>query len=187
MPLRANSVLIAGLLLVPVLASAEAREREGTVALLPAVGFPADADNPAPGLTLSFGIKPLRSLEVGIDVSFSRQEGGDGAHTLTAVPLGVSFEWTPTPDRDLRPILHATAGKGFASVSGAGGYRELTSWFGLVGAGVTADLSSVLGLYADAGYLYFRLKDDTLGGMDAGGPLVRAGIYFRWDPPAKRF
>lgn len=187
MSLRAPALLLAASLLVPVIASAEALEREGTVALLPAVRFPSDADGPAPGFTLSFGLKPTRSLEVGIDLGASRGEGGDGAYTLTTVPLGVSFEWTPMPDRDLRPVLHATVGKGFATVNGDGDYRELTSYFALAGAGLTADLSSDVGLYADAGYLYFRVKDDTLGRLDAGGPLVRAGVYFRWDPLPKRF
>lgn len=187
MPVRARpAFLLLALALAPTAAGAEALEREGTVAILPAVRSPSGADGPAPGLTLSFGIKPTRTLEVGIDLGASRSDGGGGAYHLTALPIGVSFEWTPAPDWDLRPVLHATAGKGFAAIDGEGGYRELTSYFALAAAGVTADLSSEIGLYADAGYQYFRVKDEALGRLDAGGPLVRAGVYFRWDPLPQR-
>ncbi len=177
---------LAALLALPGAAGAKALEREGTVAILPELRFPDGADGPAPGLTLSFALKPLRALEVGIDLGVSRSEGGDGAYHVDALPLGVSFEWTPAPDWDVRPILHATVGKGFVSVDGAGGYRERTSYFALAGAGVTADLSSDVGLYADLGYRYFRVEDEILGRLDAGGPVARAGVYFRWDPVPAR-
>jgi hypothetical protein len=176
----------AAVALLPAAAAAKAREREGTVAILPTVSLPSGADAPAPGLTLSFGLKPIRTLEVGIDFAASHHEGGDGAFTLTAVPIGVSFEWTPTPEWDLRPVVHATLGKGFVAVDGAGGYRERAEYFALAGAGVTADLSGDLGLYADLGYRYFRLDDDAEGRLDAGGPLARLGIYFRFDPAPDR-
>lgn len=175
------SVVLA-LSLVPAAAGAEALEREGTVAILPTVRLPDGADGPAPGLTLSFAIRPTRTLAVGIGLAASRSEGGGGAYKLTALPVGISFGWTPTPDWNVRPLLHATAGKGFTAVDGEGGYREPTSYFALAGAGLAADLSADLGLYADAGYEYFRVKDDVLGKLDAGGPLVRAGVYFRFDP-----
>jgi hypothetical protein len=180
------ALLLVAAVSCPAAAGARALEREGTVALLPALRFPSGADGPAPGFTLSFALKPTRALEVGIDLGASRSEGGGGAYRLTAVPVGISFEWTPTPDWDVRPILHATAGKGFTAIDGAGGYREPTSYFALAGAGLTADLSADLGLYADAGYEYFRVKDATLGRLDAGGPLVRAGVYFRFDPVPAR-
>jgi hypothetical protein len=183
---RTAAALAAAVSLLPAAAAAKAREREGTVAILPAVGLPSGADAPAPGLTLSFGLKPTRTLEVGIDFSASHQEGRDGAFSLTAVPIGVSFEWTPTPDWDLRPVFHATAGKGFVSVDGDGGYRELTDYFVLAGAGLTADVSEDVGLYADLGYRYFRLDDGTEGRLDAGGPLARFGVYFRFDPVPDR-
>lgn len=179
------TLAVLALPLVPAAGAAEAREREGTVAILPAVRFPKGADAPAPGLTLSFGLKPSRTLEVGIDVSASRSGGTDGGY-LVAVPVGVSFEWTPLPALDVRPVIHATLGKAFVAVDGEGGYGEATPYFALAGAGITADLSSELGLYADGGYLVAGSGEGLPGSPEIGGPLVRLGIYFRWDPIPER-
>ena len=54
--------------------------------------------------------------------------------------------------------------------------------------GLQADLNDTIGLMADVGYLYSRADDATLGTVDAGGAIVRAGVYFRWEPiPERRF
>ena len=138
----------------------------------------------APNLTLAFGFKPSSSLEVGIDLGGSYASGGPVQ--IVAAPLMLRMSWTPLPDLDVRPVLHGGFGKQLMTVKGAGKYREHTPYAGLVGAGLQADLSAALGLQLDAGYLHARAEDEALGRIDGGGPFVRAGLYFRFEPTPER-
>ncbi len=189
-----RGVICGGLLmlltLTPVASSAAALAREGTVAILPAARLastPTGLDNEgaAPAMMLAFGFKPNASLEVGIDVGLSSAglRAGAGRYDLLIVPLLLRGSWTPTPRWDLRPVVHAGVGKELLLVYGPRGeYREHTPTAAMGAVGIQADLSTSIGLALDLGYLYASAKDPALGRLDGGGPFVRAGLYFRWEP-----
>ncbi|HWV38698.1 MAG TPA: hypothetical protein VN033_09520 [Vulgatibacter sp.] len=171
-------------------AQARAIEREGIVAILPAARFgarPAGLDNRgfAPALTVSFGLRPTAATELAIEVGGTVFGAGRGADRLDVigVPLLVRGSYTPTPARELRPILHAGVGKQLLLVEAPGGeYQEHTPTVAMAAAGLQADLTEAMGLQADVGYLFARAKAPGMGEIDGGGVFVRAGLFFRWEP-----
>lgn len=184
--MRKTAVVMALVLLGPAKASARALEREGTVAVLTAVRAPSRVPGAklVPGLALSFGFKPLVALEFAVDIAAHYVQAD--AFSMTTLPLGLTLKWTPLPSYELRPIFTATLGKEFVALDGpAGRYREHTPYLLVFSGGAVADLGSLAGIYADVGYQYARVKDTLHGVLDAGGPLVRAGVYFRWEPLRK--
>ncbi len=189
-----RAALAAALLALAPAAHAESLAREGTVAILPTARFakaPAGLDGAAaaPGLGLSFGFKPSASFELGIDIAASMTEatGKGGTWSVLGAPLMLRFTWTPTPHLDVRPVLSAGLGKALVTVDGPA-YREHTPYAMQATAGLQADLSDKVGLMLDAGYLHSRADDPTLGTVNAGGAIVRGGVYFRWEPiPERRF
>lgn len=178
---------------LPLRSEAEALSREGIVGILPSATFspqtgPGDGRQAAFGGTLAFGFKPSAPLEVGIDISGSTStlQQADGRDLrLWSVPFLLRLSWTPTPKWDLRPVFHVGAGKALIMVDGAS-YKEHTPLVAQATAGLQMDLSETTGLWFDVGYLYARAEDPDLGKLDAGGPLARAGIYFRWEPVPER-
>ncbi|AKU90395.1 hypothetical protein [Vulgatibacter incomptus] len=188
---RTGALLLAlTLAWLPLSAGAEAREREGTVAILPAARLargPAGVENggAAPAMVLAFGFKPTASSEVGIDVGATALgvRANDGRYDVVGVPILLRGSWSPAPRWDVRPVLHAGLGKELVLVYGPGDvYREHTPLALMAAAGIAADLSNEIGLSADLGYLYGRADDPGLGRLDGGGGFIRAGVYFRWDP-----
>lgn len=192
--MKRAALALAAALLLPSAAQARSLAREGTVAILPSARFGStpkglDAPAAAPGLGLAFGFKPSASFELGIDVagSMSEAKGSGGSWRILGAPLLLRASWTPTPDLDWRPVLHAGVGKALVTVDGPS-YREHTPTAFFAALGVQGDLSDTIGLMADVGYLHSRADDATLGRLDAGGAIVRAGVYFRWEPiPERRF
>lgn len=185
MIVRLLACLLVLLALPPREAAAAAVEREGIVAILPAARWGQGDVGIAPKLGLSFGIRALAALEVGVDVAASRAsvhaEGRD--NEFFSLPLLLRGSWTPTPQWDLRPVVHAGIGKALVIVDGGSSKdREHTPQAFMAAAGIQADLSESVGMAADVGYLHLRTNDPKLGSLDGGGPFVRAGVYFRWEP-----
>jgi len=184
------SLALSWLVAAPDEAAAKALDGEGIVAILPALRVAASPAGPddaraAPSFALAFGIKARPSLEVGIDVGVSSQvlEQGGERRDLYALPLLLRASWTPTPGWETRPVIHAGLGKSLILVYGRGDeYRELTPDAFMAALGFQADLSPRIGVAADLGYLHARARDPSLGVLDGGGPFVRAGLYFRWEP-----
>jgi hypothetical protein len=177
------------LLCAPLPSHARSLDREGTVSILPTARLahgPAGlhAGGAAPGLTFAFGYKPSADLRVGIDLGGSQVVGrnGGGRFDVTAVPLLLALDWILMPNSEIRPVLQAAAGKEFLAVRQGSYYRELTPTVVQVAAGVQADVSDSLGVLLDAGYLLGRATDPRVGRVDGGGPFVRLGITFRFEP-----
>ena len=189
----ARLLLVPALLCLPQGAQARALDREGTVAILPALrigSIPAGSEGASlgPDLTLGFAYRPEARFEVGIDLGagFTERERAGERWEIVSVPVLARFGRTPTPHLDWRPVFQGAVGKAFVSVDGPA-YREHAPWVLQATAGLQAELSERIGLQADVGWRYAEAEDPALGSIDLGGFIARAGLFIRLEPEPRRF